>query len=142
MKITMLTVAATSVTSAATLIMIALPATAHAESKNFQSPSGNIACYLDSAIVECDISEHTYQPPPRPPECQGVYGNRVTMTPGKPAAMTCHGDTTRVQGEPTLNYGQTISVGTFTCASEAAGIKCTDTSGHYFRLSKESVDLG
>jgi hypothetical protein len=65
------------------------------------------------------------------------------LAPGKPGAIECHGDTLRVPGEATLNYGQTISEGTITCASEQSGMTCTDnSSGHYFRVSKDSFNLG
>jgi hypothetical protein len=123
---------------------IALPAAAHADTNNFQSPSGNIYCSLDASGAACDISEYTYTPPP-PPECAKhiSWGNRFTLTPGRPAAMDCHGDTLRVAGEPNLNYGQTVSAGTITCASsEQAGMKCTDSSGHFFRVSRDSFQLG
>ena len=122
----------------------AAPATARADTLNFQSPSGNIYCVLDSPGVACDISDFTYQPPP-PPECGKhlAWGNRFTLTPGRPAAIECHGDTLRIPGEPTLEYGQTISAGTLTCDSEPSGMKCTDSStGHYFRVSRDSYDLG
>ncbi len=123
---------------------IAVPATARADTQNFQSPSGNIYCVMDSGGVACDISDFTYQPPP-PPECGKhlAWGSRFSLTPGKPAAIECHGDTLRVPGEPTLNYGQTTSAGTITCDSEPSGMKCTDSStGHYFRVSRDSYDLG
>jgi hypothetical protein len=123
---------------------IALAATAHADYLNFQSPSGNIYCILDPASVSCDIKDYTYQPPP-PPECaQHVkWGNRFSLERGKPGTMVCHGDTLRVPNETTLNYGQKISAGTLTCASEESGMKCTDSgTGHYFRVSKDSFDLG
>jgi hypothetical protein len=123
---------------------IALPATARVDTQNFQSPTGNIYCLLDSGGVACDISDYTYQPPP-PPECGKhlPWGNRFTLTPGKPAAIECHGDTLRVPGEQTLNYGQTISAGAITCASEFSGMTCTDGgSGHFFRVSRDSYDLG
>ena len=57
--------------------------------------------------------------------------------------MECHGDTLRLPGEQTLNYGQTISAGTITCDSEPSGMTCTDSStGHYFRVSRDSYSLG
>ena len=129
-----------SVTAAAA---IAVAATARADTQNFQSPSGNIYCVMDSGGVACDISDFTYQPPP-PPECGKhlAWGSRFSLMPGKPAAIECHGDTLRVPGEPTLNYGQTISAGTLTCDSEPSGMKCTDSStGHYFRVSRDSYNL-
>ena len=123
---------------------IALPGTAHAGTQNFQSPSGNIACSMDPTGVACDISDYTYQPLP-PPECARhvKWGNRFSLESGKPGTMVCHGDTLRVPNETTLNYGQTISAGKLSCKSDESGMKCTDSgSGHYFRVSKESFDLG
>ena len=39
--------------------------------------------------------------------------------------------------------GQTKSVGLMTCASEPSGVTCTDTSsGHFFRVSRDSYELG
>jgi hypothetical protein len=132
------------VTAATAASTIALPATAHADSQNFQSPSGNIACNMIAGGVACDISYFTYQPPP-PPECgkHFPWGSRFTLTPGKPSAIECHSDSLRVPGEPTLDYGQTISAGTLTCDSETSGIKCTDTSsGHFFQVSRDAFNLG
>ena len=122
----------------------AAPAIARADTLNFQSPSGNIYCVLDSPGVACDISDFDYQPPP-PPECGKhlAWGNRFVLTTGQPAAIHCHGDTLRVAGEPTLEYGQTMSAGTLTCDSEPTGMTCTDSStGHYFRVSRDSYELG
>jgi hypothetical protein len=59
------------------------------------------------------------------------------------ANIVCHSDSLRVPGEPTFDYGQAKSVGTFTCDSELSGVKCTDNiTGHYFRVSRDSYDLG
>ncbi len=128
----------------ATLVGLAQPAIAHADSKYFQSPSGNITCVLDTKLVECDIAEYTFTPPP-PPECAShiKWGNRFSLSPGKAGAVECHGDTTQLAGEPTLNYGQTIAAGTLTCTSEQAGVRCIDTgSKHFFRVSRDSYELG
>jgi hypothetical protein len=130
--------------AAAVAATMAFAAPSRADSDDFQSPSGNIYCMLEATEVACDISDFTYQPPP-PPECGKhlAWGSRFTLTPGKPAAIECHGDTLRIPGEPTLNYSQTISAGTITCDSEPSGMKCTDTStGHYFRVSRDSYNLG
>jgi hypothetical protein len=130
--------------AAATATAIALPATVHADNRSFQSPSGNIDCIISDGGVACDISDFTYQPPP-PPECGKhiAWGSRFTLAPGKPSAIECHGDTLRVPGEPTLDYGQTVSAGTITCDSELSGMKCTDTSsGHFFQVSRDAYNLG
>jgi hypothetical protein len=44
---------------------------------------------------------------------------------------------------PVLDYGQTHSIGTITCDTEPAGVTCIDSStGHFFRVSRESYQLG
>jgi hypothetical protein len=142
-KITKLALIATTAAAVAAAT-ITLPATARAESQYFQTPSGNIACILDAGAAACDIAEYTYQVPPGP-ECSKhiKWGNRFTLNTGQPGAMACHGDTVRLAGEQTLNYGQSLSAGNITCASDPAGVKCTDkTSGHFFQVSKDSYTLG
>jgi hypothetical protein len=43
----------------------------------------------------------------------------------------------------TLGYGQSLSAGAITCDSEPTGMTCTDRStGHFFRVSRESYQLG
>jgi hypothetical protein len=123
---------------------IALPANAFADERSFQSPSGNIVCILGVEGVACDVSDHTYQVPPGPPCSQHLsWGDRFSMQTGQPAQLECHGDTLRVPGEQTLGYGQTISAGSLSCASDPAGVKCTDSrTGHYFRVSRDSYSLG
>ena len=123
---------------------LAQPVIATADSKYFQTPSGNITCVLDAQLVECDISDYTFTPLP-PPECAKhiKWGNRFTLAPGRAGAVECHGDTTQLAGEPTLNYGQTITAGTLSCISEQSGVKCSDSgSKHFFRVSRDSFDLG
>ncbi len=132
------------VVAAAAALAIALPATARADVHNFQTPSGNIVCTIDNTSAACDISDFIYEPPP-PPECGKhiAWGSRFVLAPGNPGAIECHGDTLRVPGEPTLNYGQTISAGTITCDAQPSGVKCTDTSsGHYFQVSREAYSFG
>ncbi|BBX62080.1 hypothetical protein MSAS_12540 [Mycobacterium saskatchewanense] len=125
-------------------VTAAAPATARADSLPFQSPSGNIACVLGNTAAECDVSDYTYQVPPGPACAQHIaWGNRFSLPQGRPAEMQCHGDTLRMPGEQTLEYGQSLSAGTVTCVSEPAGIRCTDAStGHFFRVSRDSYELG
>jgi hypothetical protein len=143
-KITQFALIATA-TVAAT---IALPAPAHA-SGGFASPSGDIARDVftrdDGAnFATCDIRDHTYAAPPKPASCQlGGWGDRVNMVQGSAPDFSCHGDTNVVPGLATLRYGQTRSAGPMTCDSEPSGVTCTDTStGHYFRISRQSYELG
>jgi hypothetical protein len=123
---------------------IAASATARADYRPFQSPSGNIACLMGASDVACDVSDHTYPVPPGPPCSQHLsWGDRFRLQVGEAAGMPCHGDTLRVPGEQTLNYGQTISAGSISCESQPTGMKCTDSgTGHFFRVSRDSYNLG
>jgi hypothetical protein len=112
----------------------------------FESPSGNIACgigYLNNnGFVSCEIGGHTYIAPPRPPSCEGGWGDRIGMDQGGPPALSCHTDTLRGATEPALAYGSTQTVGEMSCESEASGMTCTDAgTGHFFRISRDSYQL-
>jgi hypothetical protein len=63
-------------------------------------------------------------------------------SPGLPSCFqTRQGPTP--PAKPTLDYGQTRNLDAITCGSEPIGITCTDSStGHYFRISRESYDAG
>jgi hypothetical protein len=112
----------------------------------FQSPSGNIECAMGSlgnkAFASCEITDHMWQAPPRPDRCEGTWGDRFALDQGVPASLVCSSDTLRSNGLPTLSYGSTWPVNPITCDSEPTGMTCTDAStGHYFRVSRESYEL-
>jgi hypothetical protein len=154
MKSTM--IAALSIATAATALPLA--ATAHADNnyQQFASPSGTIRCILNAQdtpapIVVCQIGDHTYVAPPGstrdggPCEPGTDLGRDFRLDQGKPAYFTC---TYSALGSgfgpwPTLDYGQTRSLGTITCDSEPSGVTCTDSStGHFFRVASDSYQLG
>jgi hypothetical protein len=146
-KITKLALIA-SATVAAT---IALPATAHADFGSFQpfqSPSGNIYCLIGmhgdgASSADCQVQQHTYAVPPSGDCHLGGWGSEFSLDQGKPVELVCQGGVLTVPPMPTLDYGQTRSVGVITCDSEPAGMTCTDSStGHFFRVSQESYQLG
>jgi hypothetical protein len=57
--------------------------------------------------------------------------------------MDCHNDTLHVQGEQVVNDGQTLTSRTLSCTSEAAAMRCTDSStGHFFYMSPGSYQIG
>jgi len=129
---------------------IALPATTHAyPDGSFQSPSGNIVCIMTasastgSPAAACQVQHHSYAPP-SPDQCQlGGWGSQIGLDQGNPPHFECVGGVLAVPPMPTLDYGQTRSVGAITCESEPSGVRCTDSStGHFFRLSRESYGLG
>ena len=156
--ITSALVAAVGITAPAVLGFGA--ATAHADDnyQQFASASGSIRCILDGQdtplpIAMCQIGDHTYvvapglardqSGAPCPPGSD--LGRDFRLDQGNSAYVTC---TYSALGSgfgvwPTLGYGQTRSLGTLTCDSEPVGATCTDVStGHFFRVSRESYELG
>jgi hypothetical protein len=144
-KITKLALIATATAAAA----IVAPATAHADPPfyTFQSPSGNIHCdltvnYKGTAYADCTVQQTTYagqlchEPGLVIPQF-GVGAGRPADIPG------CVGTNGGWATLPTLEYGQTRSVGPITCDSELAGMTCTDSStGHFLQVSRELYQLG
>lgn len=135
---------------AAATAVIALPATAYAcpAPPKFVTPSGNIWCLVPNGFdgtngVVCEIREHTYTAPAKPADCPLNWGDRVSLKPGSAPEVHCHGDTIFDPGMPTLDYGRKRSAGPITCESQPAGVTCTDSgTGHFFRMSRETLELG
>jgi hypothetical protein len=152
-----------SSTLAATIIF---PAIARADNnyRRFQSPSGDILCVMvrnhdinDKADYgkgegTCQVQNPTYAPPP--PQYVAVdgsiggcyllgWGSQVSLSQGSPPHLDCVGGDLVYPPLPTLEYGQTASLGAITCASEPSAMTCTDTSsGRFFRVSRDSYQLG
>jgi hypothetical protein len=133
---------------------IGLAGTAHANDEiDFLSPSGDILCTMgqghdinDQAnygkgAVACQVLHHTY-PQPSLPDCP-VAGREYDLGQGTPPSLGCQGGLIVSPLPPTLDYGQTRSVGTITCDVEQSAVTCTDGStGHFLRLSRDSYQLG
>jgi hypothetical protein len=149
------------ITVATSAAAVALAATAHAEPSSmyqFLSPSGNIGCHMDgrddgTAYAWCRLQDQTWVEP-QSGDC--AVGN-VPGSIGKPAPYLqlsqgnppCLGFVmsqlffSGPDAPPTLEYGQTHTVGTITCGSEPSGVMCTDSStGQFFRVSRDSYQLG
>lgn len=108
----------------------------------FTSPSGNIGCLLADDIVRCDIASRDWEPPPRPADCPDFtdYGQGISLSPTGPAAFVCAGDTTLGSG-PVLQFGQFQAGGGMSCDSEPSGIRCSNSDGHGFVISREAYQL-
>ena len=148
MKITV--IAALSIATAATALPLAPTANAGPIGA-FQSPSGNIACILNDTGAACQVHRHTYAVPAPEQFANGAgeychlggWGSEIDLEPGSPPHFECVGGVLAVPPMPTLDYGQTRSAGTIACNSEPSGMTCTDSStGHFFRLSGDSYQLG
>ncbi|MCV7368677.1 hypothetical protein CRI77_24975 [Mycolicibacterium duvalii] len=121
--------------------MLAAPAAA-AEVVGFTSPSGNIGCVLTDDSVRCDIAARDWAPPPRPASCPDFtdYGQGLTLGPTGPANFVCAGDTALNSG-PALPYGQYQAGGGMSCNSEPSGIRCSNSDGHGFTISRQAYTL-
>jgi hypothetical protein len=120
--------------------------TANVSTGPFQSPSGNIRCamfaYDGQNSVRCDIDDYSWTAPPRSPNCQLSWGSRFKLEQGGAAVFDCYAQELPAV-EQTLGYGEARTVGTITCGSEPSGMTCADSStGHYFRVSRETYEVG
>jgi len=139
-------VVAVAVTSAVSPLQFMATARAADSYYAFQSPSGNIDCGIgflnNNGFAMCEIGSHIWVTPPRPPACEGGWGDRIGMDQGSAPALSCHTDTLRGGTQPTLAYGNSRTAGEMSCASDVSGITCTDAStGHFFRISRDSYEL-
>jgi uncharacterized protein DUF6636 len=147
--------------------IIALPATAHADFnyRRFQSPSGDILCVMlrnhdindpanyGKGAGTCQVQDPTYAVPPRQYVAAAdgqlgfcflsEWGSQFSLLQGSPPHLDCVGNALLLPPLPTLDYGQAMSLGAITCASEPSAMTCTDTSsGRFFRVSRDSYQLG
>ena len=139
-------------TAAAT---IGLAVTAHAGpfSVEFQSPSGDISCNLVNYppldthsfaknFVQCDIADHSWVSPKPPPQDRGDATATFVLMRGQLPIVAYRPGTFAAVG-PMLDDAQAGSAGAITCSSEQSAMRCTDVStGHFFRVSRESYELG
>lgn len=124
--------------AAASIASLAPAATASAKTGPFQSPSGNIGCYINPGGVRCDISKHDWPTPAEPASCDLDYGGGLTVGKTGRGTFFCAGDTTLHQG-PVLGYGHRRSAGRFTCTSRSSGMTCRNRrNGHGYFLSRQS----
>ena len=122
--------------------LAALTATSSAKLVGFQSPSHNIGCYMSGKGVRCDIKEHSWPTPPKPPTCDVDYGQGVAVDRHGTADYVCAGDTALDPSNPVLGSGEKKKTGRFKCKSTQIGMQCLNKrNGHGFLLSRDDVEL-
>jgi hypothetical protein len=134
---------------------IGFAASSHASpfSEQFQSPSGDISCNLVNAppvdqhslgknFVQCDVTNHSWVAPQPPPQGRPDATSTFVLTRGQ-APIVGYSPGTVGDAGPMLAGAQTPHGGTIACSTDQSAVKCTDTStGHFFRVSPESYELG
>jgi len=107
----------------------------------FETPSRNIACGWQSGSggsLRCEIASLLRPMPARPAWCHVDWGYGISLGRTGRAHVLCAGDTVRRTGRVRLlRYGTTWRAGGFTCASARVGLRCVNSSGHGFFLSRE-----
>ena len=107
----------------------------------FRTPSQNIGCYLTAEAARCDIVKKSWDPPPKPADCELDWGNGISVYQEQEAAFTCAGDTVLGAGD-VLDYGRSLQAGEFVCDSSSAAMRCSNvSSGHGFTLSVQQYQL-
>ena len=111
--------------------------------EGFQSPSGNIGCYVGPEGARCDIAEREWSAP-RPQGCPSQVDSGQGLEVGQrgPAQVVCAGDTALNPEARVLAYGEEIHAGDFTCHSRQDGVECLDDGdGRGFFISKQGYRL-
>ena len=111
------------------LAALALPASAGASFRQFQSPSGNIACAYSSSggpgpFIRCDVLSLNDT---------GFFLKRHGKARRRHVTDTVADPDARV-----LRYGHSRRFGRYTCRSRRSGLTCKNRrNGHGFKLSRE-----
>jgi hypothetical protein len=133
---------------------IGLAPTSHANpfSEQFQSPSGDISCNLVNSpptdrlgfgknFVQCDIVDQSWVPPQPPPSGRADATATIVLVRGQ-VPIVGYSPGALAAADP-VNYDQPLSAGSISCRPEQSAMRCIDTStGHFFRVSRESYELG
>ncbi len=130
------------------LALALLVSAAPAQAQNyiaFHSPSENIQCAIyggDYAGARCDMVELTPSFTKPPPDCDFDWGFSFGVDPqsGK-GYLACVSDAVADPAGLTLDYGAQIGLAGITCTSAKTGMRCTNTAGHGFAISKAKQSL-
>jgi hypothetical protein len=109
----------------------------------FALPSGNISCAIDAEAATCTIADSTAEPTTEE-GCAGVVGPILSVsaegawTPCVQGALPGPA----APGTPVLEYGQSTTVGDFTCTSSTSGVTCRhDPTEAGFTLARAGYQL-
>lgn len=105
---------------------------------SFSSPTGNIGCVISTQLARCDIAERDWDPGPAPASCKKTWGQGLALIRDGDVLVTCSGGTP-LGATTVLQYGRSVTKGTFTCASSQAGMRCANTAtGKGFSISRKT----
>jgi len=102
----------------------------------FRLPSGNIYCAVQQGVLICTVGEFSYAIPPRPPNCDALWGNVVRLDGTGAARLICAGEPGETWRDPVLGYGQAWQGPGMTCTSARTGLRCQNAEGRGFELAR------
>lgn len=100
---------------------------------SFYSPTHSIDCEIDYQRGD-GITDAAYCQTEAPPQSIRMSTDGTFKTC---SGVSCLGNSGQDTG--TLAYGQSATLGPFSCRSEVGGVTCTVTSGRGFSVSREGV---
>ncbi len=106
---------------------------------SFRLPSGNIGCAMSPDGVLCAIVTFDYTPP-AVPGCEADTGVAFALDDAGAAAL-CTSGIPDFGEVAVLPYGESLTVGDYTCESSEQGIRCGDAAGHGFSLRRSAYTL-
>jgi hypothetical protein len=120
----------------AAALAVAAPAGGARPDEFFRTPSKNIRCGYFVAQLRCDIASGLKPLPPKPTSCDFDWGQTYFLTRRGRAVIGCVSDSVSSPSARVLAYGTTWRKGGIVCRSRAIGMRCTNTSGHGFFMSR------
>jgi hypothetical protein len=124
---------------AASVVAVGPASAKPAAQEFFRTPSKNIYCAWLSGprTIRCDILSGVRPLPPKPPSCDFDWGAGFDLKRTGRARILCVSDSVVTNSAKVLRYGQTWSRGGFTCRSRVTGLRCRNSAGHGFFLSRQ-----
>jgi Family of unknown function (DUF6636) len=118
------------------------PALGASGADTFRTPSGSSRCAYEHysfapVDLRCDILTGVKPLPPRPKNCDVDWGVGYVMRQRGPAHVLCAGDTVSSPNARVLAYGTTRQFGVFRCTSTRAGLRCVNSTGNGFFMSRQ-----
>lgn len=110
--------------------------------ETFTSPSGNIACTIDSERARCAIKDYEYSPPEKPEDCKLDDWGSIVVANKEGSGFSCVEAPESNGPARVLGYGDSISAAGMTCTSSEEGMTCkSDDTGVGFNVRRASVDF-
>lgn len=101
----------------------------------FQTPTGNISCFVAADFVNCSIYKADWTPTDEP-SCPTDAGRSVSLVRNVPT-FKC--GTPEPATGVVLPYGQEVARGSYGCLSQTSGLRCHGF-GHGFVLAREDAN--